>query len=387
MDFGGFGLRFFTPTKDEKPEQENPTQTSGTVVYRTDTDVITSVKATAMSNIYPTNALKFVDKWYKEYCPSAHDTYARVSISTSTGKTKTMKFALRCGDSEYAYIKWHTPKEPCNVSITFTSSSGKLLFDGAGTKIINASVVDLKENTPPDPKPRDTNNSFKFKEPDISSSKDSASWSEHGAKWNGGYSKKYVWEWVSYSPKKYKKWTTINPITGKETKHKKEIKHKQLVMYCMLTGKWGWWTKNYNAYLSADINIIPNEHVPTAIGKKMKSGYGFNQIISSRLTGTFDNHMLTHPQSAISYFPEFYYKTYNRVLKFLGGGNFEFNPNKYSTFNSKSHFTPLWYPNGKYIVLSEIFDVWTPAGMLNKKIKDEIVIEGNVYEDWHIKPK
>lgn len=34
----------------------------------------------------------------------------------------------------------------------------------------------------------------------------------------------------------------------------------------------------------------------------------------------------------------------------------------------------------------EVFDVWCPAGQLSVRLTDQIFINGNVYDDWHIAP-
>lgn len=31
-------------------------------------------------------------------------------------------------------------------------------------------------------------------------------------------------------------------------------------------------------------------------------------------------------------------------------------------------------------------DCWTPAGMLSLNLTDDVSIDGNVYDDWHIGP-
>ncbi|MBN4051082.1 MAG: hypothetical protein COA82_11065 [Alkaliphilus sp.] len=119
----------------------------------------------------------------------------------------------------------------------------------------------------------------------------------------------------------------------------------------------------------------------------MKSGYGVNIYISSRVNTNAPSSSVTSAQNAISYFPEFNYKNYWRLLDMTSYGDFEFKHNKYSTFNSRAHFTPLWFPDAKYTVFTELIDVWTPAGMLRMNLYDHVNIEGNLFEDWRIAPK
>ena len=48
------------------------------------------------------------------------------------------------------------------------------------------------------------------------------------------------------------------------------------------------------------------------------------------------------------------------------------------------HFTPLWYPNGNYVVKIVQSDCWTPAGMIKQMIvPTAIKIEGSAYDDWY----
>lgn len=110
---------------------------------------------------------------------------------------------------------------------------------------------------------------------------------------------------------------------------------------------------------------------------------------------------VTGSQSGVSYtyaytstnvlFPEFNYNRhsttlYNRLLE-KSGGSFVFKKNKYSTYNDRVHFTPIWFPDRKnYTVYVEVFDVWCPAGQLSVRLTDQIFINGNVYDDWHIAP-
>lgn len=50
-------------------------------------------------------------------------------------------------------------------------------------------------------------------------------------------------------------------------------------------------------------------------------------------------------------------------------------------YNQKVHFTPIWFPDGKYAVYAEVIDAWTPDGMLSVNLTDEITIKGSLYDD------
>ena len=131
------------------------------------------------------------------------------------------------------------------------------------------------------------------------------------------------------------------------------------------------------------MDITPDEKNPTASGNTMKSGYGINEKVTASVSGNGEHTAL---QNAVSYFPEFYYGTYWRLLESTSTNKLEFRKNKYSTYNNRTHFTPVWYPDGNYKVYTWAIDCWTPAGMLSMNLTDSVTISGNVFDDWHIAP-
>ena len=151
----------------------------------------------------------------------------------------------------------------------------------------------------------------------------------------------------------------------------------------------------YSVSMSAEAAISPSDYCKTATysessGKyTMKSGYGIQISVDAHLSG--DTQYCTGSQTANVLFPEFNYNRhsttlYNRLLE-KSGGSFVFRKNKYSTYNDRVHFTPIWFPDRKnYTVYVEVFDVWCPAGQLSVRLTDQIFINGNVYDDWHIAP-
>ena len=98
----------------------------------------------------------------------------------------------------------------------------------------------------------------------------------------------------------------------------------------------------------------------------------------------------TAPQTAVSYFPEFYYETYWRLLERTRNGYsavFEFKNNEYSTYYRRTHFTPVWMPDGEYRVYTYLLDCWTPDGMLSVNLSNAVQISGSLWDDWHIAPQ
>ena len=67
------------------------------------------------------------------------------------------------------------------------------------------------------------------------------------------------------------------------------------------------------------MEIHPDEKSPTASGNTLKSGYGIQEIVTAGVS-TNQSHAVTEAQNAITYFPEFDYQSYWRVLERMGRG-------------------------------------------------------------------
>lgn len=154
----------------------------------------------------------------------------------------------------------------------------------------------------------------------------------------------------------------------------------------------GWWEfslDRYSASLSATMDLTTDAKSPTATATTIKSGYGVNISVNASAS-TGQSSATTPPQTAVSYFPEFYYKTYWRLLDRTRSGyhaGFEFRNNHFSTYNRRTHFTPVWMPNGTYTVYTYLLDCWTPDGMLSVNLTDSVQISGDLWDDWHIAPQ
>lgn len=256
------------------------------------------------------------------------------------------------GDSQLAWIRWTTPDTPQTMTITVRVHGGGSVSNGT----INVNIVDLDENPPPDPNADDRNDSFTRPSVPNNAQVTSASWG--------------VWRpwWYAY-------WVWHSNSNG--------------------GGRWcdhGWWEfdlDRYNASLSASMRITPDEKAPTASGRTMKSGYGFNEEVTTHVS-TNQSSAVTAAQNAVTYFPEFQYQGFWRLLDRMGGGynmTHEFRQNRYSTYNRRTHFTPIWYPDGSYTPYTWLIDCWTPAGMLSMNLTDSLTIDGNLWSDWHIAPQ
>ncbi|MGV8154987.1 MAG: hypothetical protein ACLKAO_11925 [Alkaliphilus sp.] len=354
--------------------------------YRVDTNVITSVRIFADEDITPDNRHKSESSYR-----NPRKNTATVTMSAN-GYTKSTEIVVPKGGSQLVYLKWRTPSTPQDVEIEVeVTGNNAARIDGTyRNKIVIGRVVDLSFNTPPNPTANDRNNSFRLPNIPLRTDKTTANWGKFDANWRANWKWHANWQWIS-------NWQLVTHYgwigTGEDS-------YWGITGYRWVdrgrwvdNGRWvdeGSWEFSYTSYtatLIANKNLVPGSKTPTAKNDTMKSGYGVNIYISSRVNTNAPSSSVTSAQNAISYFPEFNYKNYWRLLDMTRFGDFEFKHNKYSTFNSRSHFTPLWFPDAKYTVFTEIIDVWTPAGMLRTNLHDHVNIEGNLFEDWHIAPK
>lgn len=267
------------------------------------------------------------------------------------------------GDSQLAWVRWTTPATPQTMTIHVSVTGGGRTSEGT----ITANIVDLSGKDPPNPVADDRNDSYSRLSVPSNPQTTSSSWGVWRPKWHANWIWQSDWKWCS---------------DGKGGGHWHD------------NGHWvdrGWWDFDYNSYsasLSASMSITPDAKVPTASGKAMKSGYGINEMVSTGIS-TNQSSAVTGAQTAVTYFPEFQYQTYWRLLDRTGGGynaRFEFAKNRYSTYNRRTHFTPIWIPDGSYTPYTYLEDCWTPAGMLSMNLTDSVTISGNLWSDWHIAP-
>ena len=354
------------------------------------------------------------------------------STSGSTLKSGTVEITCPAGGEEtMGWIKWHTPSREQSVVITLESRRDTLLLlDEDGNQCdkltINADIAKVKESTPPDPLVSDTKPSWQkvYSQSSVQErisgyvSGDSVqelswyTWSI-GAGWSqdSDYDRRRVkiitggmtdpssqtpyWgaETESQDVTLYK-WGVDNRYYPSETASKMIGSFHTGAVY-ISTSDIQLEKVTYSVSMSAEAVISPSDYCKTASysessGKyTMKSGYGIQISVDAHLSG--DTQYCTGSQTANVLFPEFNYNRhsttlYNRLLE-KSGGSFVFKKNKYSTYNDRVHFTPIWFPDRKnYAVYVEVFDVWCPAGQLSVRLTDQIFINGNVYDDWHIAP-
>lgn len=323
----GMGIVRF---EEQPPEQPEPIDYD--YEYRVDTDVITPVTLYAGSEINP-------------------DGPATVTFTIKGSTYRMNNIVIPEGDSQLAWVKWHTPSEPQDITITVRTNRGTL-----SQTTIKAKVVDLSGNDPPDPKATDTAGSWRPSSVPSREEKSYAAWSVWWAQWHP------YWVWHS---------------TGDDDG------------YWVDEGWYDFFRDNYSASMTATTRIEPDEKVPTAAGNTMKSGYGVSNTVTATVSTSAPMSHYTYGQTAVSYFPEFNYTTYWRLLDRLSSGKtarFQFAENIYSTYKQRVHFSPVWFPDGSYTVNTHVMDIWTPAGMLCANLTDSVTISGSLYDDWHIAP-
>ncbi len=318
----GLGIVRFT----DKPEA--PVVTTYDYEYRVNTQVITAVTVGGGQ--------------------SDPDTPTHVSFDIGGIIYNVSNVYYPDGDSQLVWVKWTTPDTEQDMVISVTVSG-----PGNDSKAtINVKIVDLDQNPPPNPVADDRNDNFSPGSVPSSPEEISSSWTVWRPWWHAN--------WVCHS-------------TGENS------------------GYWvdeGWWEfdlDRYTASLTSSMSISCDSKNPTATGRVMKSGYGIIQAVTGSVSSS-QSSAVTQPQNAVSYFPEFYYETYWRLLDRMGSGRFEFQKNQYSTYKNRTHFTPIWMPDGAYTVNTWLIDAWTPAGMLSVNLTDSLTIRGNLWQDWHVAP-
>ncbi|MCG8540166.1 MAG: hypothetical protein MJA82_09525 [Clostridia bacterium] len=331
---GGWGMRMLKANGNNTIEND----TTYDKEYRVDTEVITSVRVYAKNGRITPD-----DKAYIKF--------------NANKQTTTKSVTIPSGGSQLVFIKWQTPSTPqdVNIKVSVTGNSSAKINGRTRSKTITAKIVDLEEKVPPPPNP--TANDIKprgYVVPKLpnKSQKNSATW----GKWDCYWKPNVVYvsdgqgggDWIDQ-------------------------------------GDWEYEYKAYSLSFTGTMTVNPDTKVPTAIAKEMKSGYGINVKVATSMRLDAPTSHVTGVQNVLTYYPEFNYQEYLRLMEKTSG--FELKNNEYSTYNSRVHFTPLWFPDGEYSVYGQVIDLWTPDGMLSINVDDSVNIQGNLYQDWHIGPK
>lgn len=304
------------------------------IEYRVDTDVITSITLNTDTDLTPDNP-------------------ASVTFSILGTTYNVNNIVIPAGDSQVVWVKWHTPSTPQTVTIAVSVNGAYSAQD-----TFSATIIDLNENIPPDPKATDTNSGYSVPSLPNNPQKLTANWGIWSCYW------KPVWVWCD---------------------------HGESGGHWVDEGYWEYDYTGYSASIGGIMSLMPDDIVPTASGKQMKSGYGIKQDVTATLSTNAPNSHVTNTQTAFSLFPEFQYETYLRLMQRVSGGRsskFTFKSNEFSTYNRMAHFTPIWFPDAtNYVVYTQVWDTWTPDGMLSINLNDYISIDGSLYDDWYTNRK
>lgn len=319
---------------DELPPEEGDLNAPD-YEYRVNTDVISSIYLHAGSDITP-------------------DRPASVTFNIGGRNYTVNNIVIPGGSSQVVWVKWRTPSTPQTMTIYVSARGGTI-----GQTTFTAKIVDMNENIPPDPTADDKNPGYSVPPIPSDPQRLSASWRVWYAYWVP------VWEWCSHGTDE----------DGDEDGHWVDR---------------GYWEFDYDMYyasITARMSTMPDDIVPTAEGKRMKSGYGIKTEVNSVLSTDAPSSHFTYAQTGLTYFPEFNYKTYWRLLDLTSGGRsarFQFRENEYSITNRRVHFTPIYFPdNTNYNLYGLVWDAWTPEGMLSVSVSDYVRIQSNVFDDWY----
>lgn len=124
----------------------------------------------------------------------------------------------------------------------------------------------------------------------------------------------------------------------------------------------------------------------------MKSGYGVWLEVDDLLLGISGylspaSNAYTSTQYAYALYPEYGYQfgANKCTTLYLNDYQWCFNKLNYTKTNKAYHYTPLYFPDGQYIVKVVKSDMWTPSGMIQSiDTTKPITISGNAYDDWYI---
>jgi len=339
---------------------------SNPYTYRCDTDVITSITVSSSVDVTPADPIS-------------------VTFYINGNSYQVNGIVLPAGESQLVWCEWHTPSTPQNIT-------GYAEISGRNHEVtIPIIIEDLKENEPPDPKASDENGKpvqvpENWEESEVEKALNSIKNNMNGYQ-------TLSWEkWVAVADPR---WEVIGSHTewNEETQEDEDVDDYDWVIY------YTYQENHYYATLNGKLELSADEKCPTAETTvrgtvQIGSGYGVDSEVNTEVNGIYNSGDITPAQNCIFYFPEFYYKTYWRLGELTEKGSssskLEFKHNKYSHFNTRTHFTPLWYPDAKdiytdnYEIYVHMIDCWTPAGMLQCQSTDIIRIYGTVYDDWRV---
>lgn len=169
------------------------------------------------------------------------------------------------------------------------------------------------------------------------------------------------------------------------------------------TGAASWWEWKYEngTYTKVDyaIGISNNRANLTPIADStaekngsvwtMKSGYGLTMALNNNMSAVTgytkpDDTAYTTAQYCKALLPEYKYSTTENEYRTLGKDGLKWVFRTNGSYGNV-HFTPIWYPDGKYTIGIVQSDCWTPAGMITRNANtNSIEISESAYDDWYV---
>jgi hypothetical protein len=151
-----------------------------------------------------------------------------------------------------------------------------------------------------------------------------------------------------------------------------------------------WWEQRYEngefvwRQFYAELKVSAVLDYDTKAKGYLKSGYGFSINVTTSINTNYDRpELITAPQTAEVYLPEYRYETAIPLVK--EGGQFIFKENPASPYRYRKQYIPVWFPDNRdYIVQLLVTDVHTPGGTLSKWITGgtlEINVVDSMYSD------
>ena len=405
---------------DEEEDERQPEPRVSDIEYYTNSWVITHVSVSSNEGFPRQSYFPGTEKDYdaKDGCLNsklAEITFELESDEVLEKSRYTQKLAIPPGGTTYAWVKWKCPANPCDVTIKVTSNNSDAILS---SDIIYVSVIDpINGKYPPNPEATDRNDTF------VAPSRATGDWNIGTKKtltWTTyNYSWHYYWVWGCSRTREdghltewglSQNWDVGYVCEAHECPSNTE-NHTCPTGRChSINEDWGW--VEYEAVehtltLNTSNEILyRGERTPNTNNSALsvKSGYGINLTIDSYCTykengvtkrASSNQGAVVPAQYMEVFLPEHEYKTYEITTfndlennGYADENTFEFPINPYSQFEQKCHFTPIWYPDGKYIIGTKISQCFCPAGMLTI-CKDDISINitGSAYDDWHIAPQ
>lgn len=153
-------------------------------------------------------------------------------------------------------------------------------------------------------------------------------------------------------------------------------------------------TKTFYARLTTTFQILPDSRIAYADrSKTMESGFGFSVQCITTISTNYDHpEKLVGAQMVWVRYPESAYgqlsawQSVRDSLEIQTGeagdmtATWRLAVNPYSVTGSRLHYTPLWFPDGEYVVWIQAFYAWSPVGQLYEHKIDALTISGDMYD-------